>query len=211
MFITFEGPDGAGKSSQIEKLIARLAAEGYQPVVTREPGGTAVGDRIRDVVHDVRHAEMSPSAEVLLYSASRAQLVNEIIRPALAKGEIVLCDRYADSTLAYQGYGRGLDLEALQNLTEFATGGLTPDLTILLDIDGPAGLARRVEFGEEMNRLDLEALDFHERVRAGYLQLVAGDPARWVVIDAARSPEEVAEDVQTSVLTHLQKSAEIAV
>lgn len=186
MFISMEGPEGSGKSTQIKLLAEYFFERGYQVITTREPGGTPIGDQIRDVLHDTANTVMSPTAEVLLYSASRAQLVAEIIRPALATGLVVLCDRYADSTMAYQGFGRGLDREMLAALTVVATGGLVPDLTILLDLDVVRGLARRRDEGEEMNRLDLEAVGFHERVRQGYHALAAADPARWVRIDADR-------------------------
>jgi len=199
MLISFEGPDGAGKSTQVRALASFLRRTGYEVVLTREPGGTSIGDQIRAVVHSTANTAMAPTAEMLLYAASRAQLVSEVIRPALAAGRIVLCDRYADSTMAYQGFGRGLDRAMLATLTAIATGGLVPDLTLLLDLDVERGLARRRDEGEEMNRLDLEALDFHRRVRAGYLTLAAAEPARWVHIDAGRSPKEVEADVQRVV------------
>lgn len=199
MLISFEGPDGAGKSTQVRALASFLRRTGYEVVLTREPGGTSIGDQIRAVVHSTANTSMAPTAEMLLYAASRAQLVSEVIRPALAAGRIVLCDRYADSTMAYQGFGRGLDRAMLATLTAIATGGLVPDLTLLLDLDVERGLARRRDEGEEMNRLDLEALDFHRRVRAGYLTLAAAEPARWVRIDAGRSPKEVEADVQRVV------------
>ncbi|HRO23914.1 MAG TPA: dTMP kinase, partial [Promineifilum sp.] len=153
MFITFEGPEGSGKSTQIRLLAEFLRARGLSVEVVREPGGTPIGDQVRHVLHDTANTAMSPEAEVLLYSASRAQLVSQRIRPSLAAGRVVLCDRYADSTMAYQGYGRGLDLGMLAALTEIATGGLKPDLTLLLDLDVSAGLSRRRVRGEEMNRL----------------------------------------------------------
>lgn len=166
---------------------------------TREPGGSDIGDQIRDVLHDVGNDKMTSAAEILLYSASRAQLVREIIQPALDKGIIVLCDRYADSTLAYQGYGRGLNLDDLAYITRFATGGLQPDLTLLLDIDVERGLARRKDGGDEMNRLDLEAVAFHQRVRQGYQQLVAADPGRWIRINADRAVPIVQAELQEIV------------
>jgi len=135
LFITFEGPDGSGKTTQARLLAARLRGQGHDVIYVREPGGTAIGDQIRQIVHDVRNVEMQPRAELLLYSASRAQLVEQVIRPHLARGGIVICDRYADSSLAYQGYGRGLDLDMVQRIQAFATGGLTPDLTFYLDLD----------------------------------------------------------------------------
>jgi dTMP kinase len=203
MFITFEGPEGGGKSTQIRLLAEFLRGRGFTVETMREPGGTPIGDQIRHVLHDTANTAMAPAAEVLLYSASRAQLVNERIRPALAAGRIVLCDRYADSTMAYQGYGRGLDLGMLATLTGIATGGLTPDLTLLLDLDVSDGLSRRLVRGEEMNRLDLEAVAFHERVREGYSRLASADPGRWVRIQADRTVELVAEDIREAVLARL--------
>ena len=204
MFITLEGPEGAGKTTQLRALAGFLRGCGYDVVTTREPGGTAIGDQIRGVLHDTANTAMSPTAEMLLYSASRAQLVAEVIRPALAAGRVVLCDRYADSTLAYQGDGRGLDGDMLATLTAIATGGLRPDLTLLLDLDVAHGLTRRRDEGEEMNRLDLETLEFHRRVREGYLALAAAEPARWVCIDADRPGDEVQVDVRRAALKRLE-------
>jgi dTMP kinase len=200
MFITFEGPDGSGKTTQIRLLVEWLREQGYEVVVTREPGGTDIGNQIRDVLHDPRNTAMDATAEILLYSADRAQHVTQFIQPALAAGRIVISDRYADSTLAYQGYGRGLDLEALRTITVFATGGLKPDLTLYLDITPQEGLQRRQASGDEWNRLDAEALEFHQRVRAGYMELIKQEPERWAVIDAARS----VEDVQGEIRIHVQ-------
>ncbi len=200
MFITFEGPEGSGKSSQIKQLALFLKTRGFSVLETREPGGTPIGDQIRDCLHDVANTDMVAPTEFLLYSASRAQLVREVIRPALDAGTIVLCDRYADSTTAYQGYGRGLDLADLRLITRFATGGLTPDVTFLLDIDVERGLARRVEGEAEMNRLDLEEIAFHQRVRDGYHQLAKIDPQRWILVDADRSQEIVQADLQALLL-----------
>jgi len=199
MFITFEGPDGSGKSSQIALLSEFLKQQGYQVLETREPGGTSIGDQIRECLHDVTNRAMTSVAEMLLYSASRAQLVAEVIRPALAADQVVLCDRFADSSIAYQGYGRGLDLADLKVVTRFATGGLIPDLTFLLDIDVERGLSRRMQGGEEMNRLDLETVGFHQRVREGYGQLVAADPTRWVTVNADRPRDEVQADIRGAV------------
>ena len=199
MFITLEGPEGSGKTTQARLLAAWLRDQGYQVTLTREPGGTDIGDQIRAVVHDPENRAIDARTEFLLYSASRAQHVAQRVRPALAAGEIVVSDRYADSTLAYQGYGRGLDLEALRRITGFATGGLTPDLTLYLDIPAEDGLQRR-QLGEgEWNRLDAEALGFHQRVRAGYLELVKREPRRWVVIHADRSVEEVQAEIRDVV------------
>ncbi|MCP5095310.1 MAG: dTMP kinase [Chloroflexi bacterium] len=206
MFITFEGPEGSGKSTQITLLAAALQRQDLSVLQTREPGGTLIGDHIRSCVHHVGHTAMTPQAELLLYSASRAQLVGEVIRPSLANGTIVLCDRYADSTIAYQGYGRGLALQELHQITQFATGGLKPDLTLLLDIDVERGLARRTDGGEEMNRLDLEKVSFHQKVRAGYHQLAAAEPERWVIVNAERPLNIIQQELQQIILTRLQKT-----
>ena len=203
LFITLEGPDGSGKTTQARLLAEWLAAQGYPLLTTREPGGTRIGETIRDVLHDCAHTEMAPQAEILLYSASRAQHVAEVIRPALAAGKLVLCDRYFDSTYAYQGYGRGLPLTALRTITDFAVQGLIPDLTLYLDVSPEVGLQRRALSGEAMNRLDREALAFHERVRAGYLELVAGEPSRWRIIDAQRPPEDVQQALRTLLAGYL--------
>lgn len=205
MFITFEGPEGSGKTTQIQLLTRYLQDQGYSVIATREPGGTPIGDQIRACLHDVANTAMLPAAELLLYSASRAQLVGELIRPALSVGKIILCDRYADSTLAYQGYGRGLNLAYLHQITRFATGGLQPDLTLLLDVDVEAGLARRQRGGQEMNRLDRETVAFHQRVRQGYFHLAQADPARWVVINADRPPQLVQAEIQQVVRGRIQK------
>jgi dTMP kinase len=205
MFITLEGPDGGGKTTQIHLLHDALEAAGHDVLLTREPGGTNIGDQVRAVLHDVENTEMVATAEILLYSASRAQLVAQVIRPALANGKIVLCDRYADSTMAYQGYGRGLDLEALSVITRFATGGLLPDLTILLDLQPEIGLRRRQVGGGELNRMDQQALEFYQRMRAGYFKLAEADPERWVRVDAAGSVEQVAEVVLAVVLRELER------
>ncbi len=206
MFITFEGPEGSGKSSQVTLLSAYLRRKGFTVLETREPGGTSIGDQIRACLHDVNNTSMTAVAEMLLYSASRAQLVAEIIKPALADGQVVLCDRFADSTIAYQGYGRELDLSDLKLITRFATGGLKPDLTLLLDIDVERGLARRKDGGEEMNRLDLEMVSFHQRVRQGYHKLAAADPSRWIIIDADRPVEIVQADLRKVVLDQLRQA-----
>jgi dTMP kinase len=196
LFITLEGPDGSGKTTQAQLLYEYLQERDHPVFLTREPGGTSIGDQMREVLHSLENIEMLPQTEILLYSASRAQLVGQIIRPHLARGEIVLCDRYADSTLAYQGHGHGLDLQVLQVITSFATGGLKPDLTIYLDIDVEEGLRRKLaahQVGEaEWNRMDQQELAFHRRVREGYLQMAAAEPERWVVIEASQ-PADVAQ------------------
>ncbi len=205
MFITLEGPDGSGKTTQIRLLAEWLREQDYEVVLTREPGGTGIGDQIRVVLHDPRNTAMDARTEILLFSASRAQHVAQRIRPALAAGKIVISDRYADSTLAYQGYGRGLNLETLRTITAFATGGLTPDLTLYLDITSQEGLQRRRLGGGEWNRLDAETLGFHQRVRSGYLELAGLEPERWVVIDAARSVEEVQAEIRSLVKARLNQ------
>lgn len=207
MFVTLEGPEGSGKSTQMALLAAFLEEQGYAVVATREPGGTDIGNQIRATLHDVSNTAMEPTTEFLLYSSSRAQLVREVIKPAMAEGKHVLCDRYADSSFAYQGYGRGLDLNALREITQFATGGLVPDLTILLDIDVEDGLARRLAGDDEMNRLDLETIAFHGRVRDGYHQMAEAEPDRWVIIDAARSPAEVQQALRAVLLQQLGAGA----
>jgi dTMP kinase len=198
MFITLEGPDGSGKTSQLPKLAEYLRESGFEVLTTREPGGTSISEQIRTVLHNLENKEMNPHTEILLYQASRAQLVEQVIRPHLTKGGIVVSDRYADSTLAYQGYGHQIDIESLRMLVSFATGGLKPDLTILLDVDVETGL-RRKELKGEWNRLDAYDLNFHQRVRQGYLQLVQAEPVRWVVIDASQSPKQVQNEMRRVV------------
>ena len=195
MFITFEGPDGSGKSTQLRMLASALREEGIDIITTREPGGTEIGDQIRAVIMNMKNKAMDPRTELLLFNASRAQLVEELIRPSLAAGKIILCDRYADSTMAYQGYGHGLDRDELRRLLNFATGGLKPDLTLLFDISAEAGLKRRLSNHDEWNRMDDYALQFHERVRGGFHELAAADPERWVVIDADRDPGVIHAEV----------------
>ena len=195
MFVTFEGPEGSGKSTQIQRVGRWLRERGRECVVTKEPGGTPIGDRIRAIVLDSAHAGMDATAEVLLYAASRRQHVVEVIRPAVQRGVTVLCDRYADATLAYQGYGRLLDLDRLQMLNEWATGGLQPDITLLYDIDEELGLsrahARNAEMTVDEGRFEAEDLRFHRRVREGYLAMAVASPKRYVTIDASGTIEEV--------------------
>lgn len=203
MFITLEGPEGSGKTSQIPRLAESLRAAGYTVLTTREPGGTPIGDQIRKVLFDLGNKAMQPRSEILLFQASRAQLVDEVIRPALAKGQVVLCDRYADSTMAYQGYGHQMDLAQLAELVRFATGGLKPDLTLFLDIKPQDGLRRRDADGN-WNRLDDYKLEFHERVYAGYKQLIEAERERWIEVDAMRTQDEVAAELAQIVLARLQ-------
>lgn len=208
LFITFEGPEGSGKSTQIRLLSAALTQRGLAVVATREPGGTRIGNAIRSLLLDPTHMEMSPRAETLLFQAARAQIVDEVIRPALAAGQVVLCDRYADSTLAYQGYGHGQTLAPLQQLGAYATGSLTPALTIYLDIDVRAGLERkRAGAAEEWNRMENHALAFHQRVRTGYLALAVADPARWLVLDAAQSVATIHAQILARVTVLVEKQA----
>jgi dTMP kinase len=197
-FITLEGPDGGGKSLQAELLKDYLQSLDHAVVLTREPGGTDIGDQIRKVLMLLENKAMDPRTEFLLFSASRAQLVNQFIRPQLEAEKIVICDRFFDSSLAYQGYGQGLNLDMLRRVTEFATGGLVPDLTLLLDLDAESGLRRR-ESGGNWNRLDAYDLEFHRRVRNGYLELASQEPQRWVVIDGSPGREVVKTAVQQAV------------
>ena len=203
MFITLEGPEGSGKSSQLPVLAEWLRDQGYQVYTTREPGGTLIGDQIRNVLHDLENTAMHPRTEILLYLASRAQHVEEIIRPMLEKGVIVLCDRYADSTMAYQGYGHGVNLIELKQLLDFSTGGLYPDLTLLLDLDVAVGLERRKHSGGEWNRLDAYTVAFHKRVREGYLTLAADAPQRWRMVDADQPFEDVQKSLRQTLKTVL--------
>jgi len=205
LFITFEGPGGAGKTTQMRLLAEYLQSRGHQVYCTRDPGGTVIGDQIRQVLDDVGHTEMTPPAEILLYSASRAQLVAQKIKPMLEAGQIVLCDRYADSTYAYQGYGRGLDLTILKMITEFATQGLQPDLTIYLDLPVEIGLARKQRANEagqgEWNRMDQLTSDFYERVRQGYLTMARANPERWSIIEARQSTAAIHQAICVALRT----------
>jgi dTMP kinase len=203
MFITLEGPEGSGKTSHIKPLAEWLTAQGRKVFVTREPGGTEIGEQIRAVIHDLKNTEMHPRTETLLYQAARAQIVEQVIRPKLAEGGIVLCDRYYDSTIAYQGYGHRQNLDQVRALVKYATGGLPPDLTVLLDVDVETGLKRKQNNGAEWNRLDAYTLEFHQRVRAGYLEMVKQEPARWLVVDAGQEWEWVQDSLRRVVLGRL--------
>lgn len=202
LFITFEGPDGCGKTTQARLLAEFLRARGYAIELTREPGGTAIGEQIRNVILSTRNRAMRAETEVLLFSAARAQIVAALIRPALAAGKIVLCDRYYDSTFAYQGYGLGLDLNALRAITRFATGGLVPDVTFYVDVPAEIGLARRQR--GETNRLDQKDVEYHTRVRNGYLELARAEPARFVIVDGTRAIEQVQRDIRAHLLRVLE-------
>ena len=208
MFITLEGPEGSGKTSHLPHLVEFLREKGYTVFPTREPGGTSIGEQIRVVLHSMKNAEMNPRTETLLYQAARAQFVEQVVRPRLAAGEIVISDRYADSTIAYQGYGHQQGLEQVRALVYYATGGLTPDLTVLLDVDVEIGLERGVQRrakGGEWNRLDAYQLEFHQRVRAGYLEMVKQEPERWVVVDAGKKWEAVQKHLRSTIVKKLGK------
>jgi dTMP kinase len=202
MFISFEGPEGAGKTTQIGRLSRALSNAGWVVLTSREPGGTPLGDALRGLVLDDPEAQISARAEFLMYSASRAQLVEHLLQPALQRGEVVLLDRYADSSYAYQGAGRGLPLAWLRAVTEGATGGLVPDLSVLLDLDPALGLARAASKGG-LDRLERADLGFHTRVRAGFLALAAAEPARFVVLDATRPADDLAADILAITLDRL--------
>lgn len=204
MFISFEGPEGGGKSTQAELLATALRREGYSVVVTHEPGGTTVGEAIRQLLlaPDALTA-MSARAEVLLFTAARAQLVDEVIRPALDDGSLVLCDRFSDSTIAYQVGGRGLPEDVVTEIVQFATGGLKPDLTFLLDLDVATGLARKR--GVPSDRMEMEDASFHRRVRSTYQKLARREPERIVVLDASRPVQLLATMIQQRVELHIHQ------
>ena len=202
MFITLEGPEGSGKTSHIPPLVEFLGEKGTIVFPTREPGGTSIGEQIREVLHSLKNKEMHPRTETLLYQAARAQFVEQVVRPRLALGEIVLSDRYADSTIAYQGYGHQQDLELVRALVRYATGGLIPDLTVLLDVDVEIGIGRKTK-SPEWNRMDAYTLEFHQRVRAGYLEMVKQEPVRWVVLDAGKGWDEVQKQLRSIILKKL--------
>lgn len=215
MFITLEGIDGSGKTTQARQVIALLREQGYPVVLTREPGGTPLGDQIRALVLDHKSTyTVLPTTELLLFCASRAQLVGELIRPKLAEGQMVFCDRYADSTLAYQGYGHGLNLDHLRQILHFATGGLQPDLTLYLDLKPEIGLERRQRarllHADDFNRLDAMELAFHQRVYAGYEALIAAQPDRWQRVDAALPAEQVTQALLAILHQHLPPPTDLA-
>ncbi len=190
LFITFEGGEGCGKSTQSRLLLKKLEQQNVPVVLTHEPGGTALGNELRKTLKRKRDSSISPQAELFLLAASRAQLVAEVIRPALEEGKVVLCDRFTHSTMVYQGYGRGLDFTAIKMVNNMATKNLNPDLIILLDISPEQGLARKQSLKD---RFELEGLSFHRRVREGYLKMAAAEPDRWLVIDASLPKRKIAE------------------
>jgi dTMP kinase len=207
MFITLEGPEGSGKTSHIPPLVEYLREKGYVVFPTREPGGTSIGEQIREVIHDLKNVEMHPRTETLLYQAARAQIVEQVVKPRLAAGEIVLSDRYYDSTIAYQGYGHQQDLEQVRQLVKYATGGLVPDLTILLDVDVEIGLKRRKQNELEWNRMDAHEVAFYQRVRKGYHEMVKAEPNRWAVVDAGQKWESVQEELRRVVEKRIRGEA----
>jgi dTMP kinase len=213
LFVTFEGPEGSGKTTQIRRLATALRERGYDILVTREPGGAgAFGTRVRDLL--LAGGDMAPAAELFLFLADRAQHVQSVIRPALERGQIVLCDRYADSTNVYQGVARGFGEERAKELNQLATGGLSPDLTLILDIPPELGLGRRGVLPDlsslmdepEANRLDLESLEFHQKVREAFLAAAKREPRRYRVIDGSGAPEEVGEAILGAVEEFLRRS-----
>ena len=204
MFITLEGPEGSGKTSHIPPLVEYLREKGHVVFPTREPGGTSIGEQIREVIHDLKNVEMHPRAETLLYQAARAQIVEQVIKPRLADGEVLISDRYYDSTIAYQGYGHQQDLDQVRALVKYATGGLVPDLTVLLDVDIEEGL-RRKKKDNEWNRLDAYTVEFHQRVRAGYLEMVKAEPKRWRVVNAGQTWDDVQKELRKVIEEKLRR------
>ncbi|KXK15058.1 MAG: thymidylate kinase [Chloroflexi bacterium OLB14] len=205
MFITLEGPEGSGKTSHIPHLVEYLREQGHVVFPTREPGGTSISEQIRDILHDMKNAEMHPRTETLLYQSARAQIVEQVIKPRLANKEIVISDRYYDSTIAYQGYGHQQNLDEIRALVKYATGGLSPDLTILLDLDVEVGLKRKTQNEVEWNRMDAYTVEFHKRVRAGYLEMVKQEPKRWVVVNSNQKWEDVQEELKKVIVGRIKK------
>ncbi len=219
MFITFEGPEGSGKTTQARLLHEYLVEKEYPAVLAHEPGGTRISDKVRHILLNPSNVDILPRTEILLFSAARAQLSYAFIRPHLQQNHIVICDRYADSTIAYQGYGNGGNLETLRIITDFATGGLWPDLTIYLDLPIEVGLNRNVSVPgdghmagydgqlslfRKWDRLSMRELDFHRRVQRGYEELMKVEPERWHKVDAGRSIEQVQDDIRSKVLPLLE-------
>ena len=210
-FITFEGVEGCGKTTQIKLLAELLAARGISTVLTREPGGCPIADKIRAILLDAENKALSPLAELMLYAAARAQHVTEVISPALESGKIVLCDRFCDATVAYQSFGRGIDRSVIDSLNSHACQGVTPDLTVLVDCDPVTGLERarlRIEAssGPREERFELEALAFHHRVRAGYLHLAAQEPHRFMIINGSETIEEIFAAISSQVVVRIPEA-----
>lgn len=207
-FITFEGIEGCGKSTQVRLAAERLSRAGHEVVVTREPGGCPIADAIRAILLDARNSAMVPMTELLLYAAARAQHIAEVVEPALASGKIVLCDRFTDSTLTYQGFGRKLDRELIARLNTLAAGSIKPDMTLLFDCPVETGLARAMarinaNSAAREERFEQESLLFHERIRDGFLSLAVAEPSRFVVLDGSRSIGEIENMVTESILMRL--------
>jgi dTMP kinase len=206
ILITFEGIDGSGKSTQMSALAEYLEQKGWKVFKTREPGGSKLGDRIRDLLLDYKHQNITPKTELLLYLASRSQHFQEVILPALEQGKVVLCDRFSEATMAYQGYGRGLELDKIKALLKYVTEGRKPDLTLLLDLEVRQGLMR-INSRVTKDRLERERIEFYDKVRQGYLKLARMNPRQIVVIDASQAFEKVASQIQEIVETFLKKNA----
>lgn len=199
LFITFEGPDGCGKSTQCQRLAEHLQSLGHNVLLTREPGGTEISQQVRQIIMDMKNKSMFPATEFLLFTSARAQLVREKIIPHLKGGGVVVADRYSDSSLAYQGFGHGIPLEIIRTITAFATDSLIPDLTLLLDIDAQRGLQRRHANQAEWNRLDDYDLAFHQRVREGFLELAKAEPHRWRLLNADQPVDSLQKEVRRVV------------
>lgn len=197
-FISLEGGEGSGKTGHIPNLVEYLRSRGLIVFPTREPGGTSISEQIREILKDPKNKDMHPRTEALLFQSARAQIVENVIKPRLAEGQIVIADRYFDATIAYQGYGRGLDVDGLKSIINFATGGLTPDLTVLLDVDPEIGLARRGKAGG-VDRLDGEPMEFHRRVNQAYRDLANIEPDRWIVVDANKSIDIVYSELRRKI------------
>jgi len=205
LFIVFEGGEGCGKSTQTRALHRRLSKDGFGAIMTREPGGTKLGERVRHHLKRTNETRISPLAELFLIATARAQLVSEIIRPELEKGKTVICDRFTPSTLAYQGYGRGLDIDAVRDVNDIATDGMSPDLIVLLDMPVEVGLGRKKS--KERDRFESESLAFHTRVRRGYLDLANADPERWLVVDGRLPRKAIEENIWERVSVLLQRES----
>ncbi|MCL4456738.1 MAG: dTMP kinase [Nitrospirae bacterium] len=205
VFISLEGIEGTGKTTQAKLLSERLSKEGYDVVLTKEPGGTVIGGRIREILLQPDHTEMSYVAELLLYNADRAQHLNEKILPAVNNGKIVITDRFTDSTIAYQGYGRGIDIGLLKSIDIIATGSIRPDLTVLFDLDVEVGLMRN-KGANKIDRLELEDIEFHKKVREGYLKIAEAETERVKIVDASMQPEQVSEKIWEIVRWRLKMS-----
>lgn len=206
LFVTFEGGEGSGKSTAIKSLVDKLKSEGYDILLTREPGGTPISEQIREVILNKKNTEMDPVTEALLYAASRRQHVEEKVRPALKEGKVVLCDRFLDSSLAYQGGARGLGIDKVLEINKYAIDGLWPDVTIFFDLKPEIGLARiNANSGREVNRLDVEKMEFHQKVRDSFLELAKRYPERYVIIDASKTPSEVMEEAYEAIKAKIKQ------